>query len=148
MSADQYPAMVWPMFLYCLDPAMVWPMFLYCLDPAMVWPVFLYCLVEFRTFPTSNFSNPFSPSFLNLTLLKPSPSQLAACRGFSKISKLDFWRIFQTFFLNIYTIEVASMSNFYMQKYRRILEFLKTAPFSFGSSKPLAYLDSEPNQGA
>ena len=45
----------------------------------MVWPVFLYCLVEFRTFPTSNFSNPFSPSFLNLTLLKPSPSQLAAC---------------------------------------------------------------------
>ena len=47
--------------------------------PAMVWPMFLYCLVEFRTFPTSNFSNPFSPSFLNLTLLKPSPSQLAAC---------------------------------------------------------------------
>ena len=62
-----------------LIPPWVWPMFLYCLDPAMVWPVFLYCLVEFRTFPTSNFSNPFSPSFLNLTLLKPSPSQLAAC---------------------------------------------------------------------
>ena len=52
------------------------------------------------------------------------------------------------FSLNIYTIKVASMSDCYMQKYRRKLEFLKTAPFSFGSSKPLAYLDSEPNEGA
>ena len=52
------------------------------------------------------------------------------------------------FSLNIYTIKVASMSDCYMQKYRRMLEFLKTAPFSFGSSKPLAYLDSEPNEGA
>ena len=42
------------------------------------------------------------------------------------------------FSLNIYTIKVASMSDCYMQKYRRMLEFLKTAPFSFGSSKPLA----------
>ena len=30
--------------------------------------------------PPLNFSNPFSPSFFNLTLLKASPSQLAACR--------------------------------------------------------------------
>ena len=45
-------------------------------------------LFEFQTFPTSNFSNPFSPSFLNLTLLKPSPLQLAACSFFVKVSIL------------------------------------------------------------
>jgi len=41
-------------------------------------------LFQLRTFPTSNFSNPFIPSFLNLiTLLKPSPLQLAACVRFA-----------------------------------------------------------------